>query len=418
MTGLNFGSPARIGFLFNHDALHQVAHTAPIIPHLQRLAPTARVEVITSSGLQTDEVKKHLDPNLPPPAFWSIKPNLWSRVAEKALGNLLPLTRISGLMDNTELFGHFDALVVPETTSTLLKTRGKLQKPKLIFFPHGAGDRSIGFSPDIAHFDYVLLPGKKTRNRMLHAQVISGDNHRIVGYPKFDAIRSQNPERFFDNDKPVVLYNPHFDPKLSSWFKYGEQILDFFAGQDRYNLIFAPHVMLFQRKLLASVEHRLLKVRCSLPERFMEVGNIHIDIGSERSVDMSYTRAADIYLGDVSSQIYEFIKNPRPAIFFNSHAAQWRNDANYECWKFGPVLDDFGQFEEILAKALSQPKRFYKVQSDAFAQSFSIDNKKSAGERAAEAIFDFMDMKKAASSHVWAPKNISVAAPVLQPVAL
>lgn len=412
------GSPARIGFLFNHDALHQVAHTAPIISQLQRIAPDIRVEIITSSNLQAEAVKQHLDPGLPPTEFWSIKPNRWSKIAGKLLGNLLPLSRISGLMANTELFRQFDALIVPETTTTFLKTRCELQKPKLIFFPHGAGDRSIGFSPDIGHFDYVLLPGRKTRRRMLNADVIRGDNHRIVGYPKFEACTLEKPKRFFADDKPVVLYNPHFDPKLSSWFRYGEQILDHFLSQDRFNLIFAPHVMLFQRKLLASVEHRLLKLRRELPKRFLDADNIHIDTGSERSIDMSYTRAADIYLGDVSSQIYEYIQKPRPAIFLNSHNARWRNDPNYECWRFGPVLDDLDQLEEALAQSLPLKTHFSKIQSEAFRQSFSIDEEKSSGERAAEAIADFMGVGRSVSKPVRHPAETPFADAAPQSVAL
>ncbi|MEH6758874.1 MAG: hypothetical protein V7676_15395 [Parasphingorhabdus sp.] len=380
--------------MFNHDELHQVAHTAPIISHLQRLAPTAKIEVITSSELQTAAVKQHLAPDLPQPVFWSIKSDRLSKISEKALGNLLPLTRISGLMANTELFSCFDALVVPETTTTFLKTKCGMDKPKLIFFPHGAGDRSIGFSKDIRHFDYVLLPGEKTRKRMLDAGVIRSGNHRIVGYPKFEARSEQPQRRFFSNDKPVILYNPHFDPKLSSWFKYGEQILDHFASQSEFNLIFAPHVMLFRRKLLASIEHRMLKVRHNLSQRYLNADNIHIDTGSPRSVDMSYTRAADIYLGDVSSQIYEFIKNPRPAIFLNSHNAQWQTDPNYACWKFGPVLDDMSKFQETLHQSLPLKLHFRKIQAEAFHQSFSLDANKSSGERAAEAIADFVDIER------------------------
>jgi len=177
--------------------------------------------------------------------------------------------------------------------------------------PHGAGDRQISFSPGIKHFDYVLLPGQKTQKQMLDAGVIRPNNNEIVGYPKFDSPTLGERKRFFDNDKPVVLYNPHFDPQLSSWFKYGEQILDYFANQDQYNIIFAPHVMLFQRTILGSVEHRTVKIRRTLPQRFKGLPHIHIDTGSINSVDMSYTRAADIYIGDVSSQVYEFIERPK-----------------------------------------------------------------------------------------------------------
>jgi hypothetical protein len=382
----------RIGFLFNHDELHQVAHIAPIISALQRQAPTARVEIITSSDRQAEAVRQFLDPACPTPAFWSIRPNRWSRLAEALLGKMVPLNRLSSLKRSTELFRHFDALVVPETTTTFLKKNDQSNRPKLIFFPHGAGDRSIGFSSEISLFDYVLLPGEKTRDRMLAAGVIRPDNHRIVGYPKFEAFAARPPVKLFDNDKPVVLYNPHFDPFLSSWFRFGEQILDYFAKQNDYNLIFAPHVMLFQRKLLASVEHRLLRFRQRIDPRFAKLGHIHIDTGSTRSVDMTYTRAADIYLGDVSSQIYEYIQQPRPAIFLNSHNAKWQGNPNYEHWTFGPVLDDLAGLGVALAEVSPLLEHFREAQTRAFAYSFDIDAHRPPSQRAAMAITEFLNL--------------------------
>ncbi len=390
MSSASSIDPQRIGFLFNHDELHQVAHIAPIISALQRQAPTARVEVITSSDRQAEAVRHFLDPALPTPAFWSIRPNRWSRLAENMLGKMVPLNRLSSLKRNTELFRHFDALVVPETTTTFLKKNHPSDRPKLIFFPHGAGDRSIGFSPEIGLFDYVLLPGEKTRDRMLEAGVIRPDNHRIVGYPKFEAYVSRPPVKLFDNDKPTILYNPHFDPLLSSWFRFGEQILDYFANQTDYNLIFAPHVMLFQRKLLASVEHRLLKFRQRIDPRYDRLDHIHIDTGSTRSVDMTYTSAADIYLGDVSSQIYEYIQKPRPALFLNSHNAEWQGNANYEHWNFGPVLDDIADLGPTLKAVSPLSDSFRAAQMRAFAHSFDMDSRESPSQRAALAIAEFL----------------------------
>lgn len=382
----------RIGFLYNHDELHQVVHTAPIISALQKRAVTARVEVITSNREQAKEVRRFLVPDLPEPEFHRILASRNSEIAQKAMGNLVPLSRISSLLSNTGLLGQFDALIVPETTSTMLKTRGGLAETKLIFFPHGAGDRSIGFSPNMRHFDYMLLPGVKTRDRMLDAGVIQPDNHRIVGYPKFEAFDGGPPQKLFQNDKPVVLYNPHFDPRLSSWFRFGEQLLDFFANQTAYNLVVAPHVMLFQRRILASAEHRIVRWRRDIPDRFLNADNIIVDTGSMRSIDMTYTRAADIYLGDVSSQIYEFIQEPRPALFLNSHGADWRGDPNYECWNFGPVLDDISGLKAVLGDLSPLPEPFRQAQKQSFAQSFDLRPEEPSAQRAAQAIIDFLEL--------------------------
>ncbi|QLC26806.1 hypothetical protein HFP57_04775 [Parasphingopyxis algicola] len=381
----------RLGFLYNHDEIHQVAHTAPIISCLQALAPELRVDVLTSSDRQRQAVASKLDPSIEPPAFYPLEESKFGTLVEKLTGGVVPLSRIGGLAASLDLLARYDALIVPETTSTLLKTRYGFAKPKLIFLPHGAGDRSISVAPEIANFDFVLLPGEKTKTRMLDAHLVRPGDYAVVGYPKFDAHRSSEPARFFDNDRPVVLYNPHFDPKLSSWFKFGEKLLHHFAGQDRFNLIFAPHVMLFRRKILASAEHLQIRLRRALHKRFANVQNILIDTGSERSVDMSYTRTADIYIGDVSSQIYEFIERPRPAIFLNSHDADWRGDPSYEFWKFGPVIDDIGQLPDTLGRSLEMHGYYRPAQFKAFRKTYSIDPVQSSSERAAVAIVRYLN---------------------------
>jgi len=289
MTSNSSSDSRRIGFLLNHDELHQVAHIAPIISALQRQAPGTRVEVITSSDRQAEAVRQFLDPALPAPVFRSIRPNRWSRLAENMLGRMVPLNRMSSLKRSTDLYRHFD-------------------------------------------------------------------------------------------------------PLLSPWFRFRESILDYFASQNDYNLIFAPHVMLFQRKILASVEHRLVRFRQRIDSRYDRLGHMHVDTGSARSVDMTYTRVADIYLGDVSSQIYEFIQNPRPAIFLNSHGAEWRGNANYEHWTFGPMLDDIAELGATLEAVSPLSDSCRKAQARAFAYSFDMDTRKSPSQRAAAAIAEFMDL--------------------------
>lgn len=383
-------SGRRVGFLFNHDEIHQVAHTAPVISALQAIAPELRVDVLTSSETQHRAVLAHLDPAIDPPAFYPLSNSPLAELFERTLGGLIPLGRIGKLSANLNLLRKFDALVVPETTSILLKTRYGLDHTKLIFLPHGAGDRSISVSPTIGEFDFVLLPGDKTRERMLAENVVRPGDHAVIGYPKFESPHLASAQQFFDNDRPVVLYNPHFDPRLSSWFSFGEDLLDYFLEQDRYNLIFAPHVMLFRRRILASAEHARIRIRQKLPKRFLDVPHILIDTGSPRSVDMSYTRSADIYIGDVSSQIYEFIERPRPAIFLNSHEAQWRDNPNYEFWHFGPVVSDIPRLATALKKALPFGNAFRKRQTNAFQRTFSLVAGRSSAERAASAISEYL----------------------------
>ncbi len=390
----------KIGFLYNHEELHQVAHTAPIISHLQRAWPVARIDVLSSSQAQIGAVRRHLDPQMPPPGIVHLKHSRMHELTEKLSGNVAPLGRVGCLSANIDLLRGYDVLVVPETTSTLLKTRFGLRRTQLVFVPHGAGDRSIGVSPEIAHFDLVLLPGPKTRDRMLAAGVIADGGYKIVGYPKFNSSLSADHADLFGNDKPVALYNPHFDPKLSSWYDFGVPLIEYFADQNRYNLIVAPHVMLFRRRIQASLEHRRLRRIRPICEKLSALPHIHIDRGSLNSVDMTYTRMADVYIGDVSSQIYEFIERPRPALFLNSHHARWQGNPDYAFWNFGPVVDDMADFPRAFAEAVPLAGSYEQAQQCAFRETFSLDPDQSSASAAADAIVQFAQERSGAMDGV------------------
>lgn len=380
----------KVGFLFNHDELHQVAHTAPIISPLRNLSSNLTVDIIASSEEQVKAVFRHLDPDTAPPAIHLLRPSKTHELAEKLAGRSVPLGRIGCLKANLDLFSEFDALIVPETTSTRLKTRLGLAQLKLIFLPHGAGDRSVSVCDDIAYFDFVMLPGEKTRTRMLEAGIVREDNSTVVGYPKLESRSCAIKAPIFANDRPTVLYNPHFDPKLSSWFDFGIPILEHFAEQEEFNLIVAPHVMLFRRKVLASTERLAIKLRREIPRRFFDIDHIHIDTGSLNSVDMTYTRMADIYVGDVSSQIYEFISEPRPAIFLNSHVDDWQGDPNYAFWNFGPVIDHMRDFDMAMRLAFPSNEHFAARQSRAFKQTIDTHPEHPSATRAAKAVSDYL----------------------------
>lgn len=376
----------RIGFLYNHDASHQVPHTISIAAALA--ARGVDVEIFTS----TDEQRAVATALLPATAivqFTMLDIGPVSRAADLLLRHVLPFRRLAILRQNLDVFARLDALVVPETTSTLLKTRFGLTSTKLIYLPHGAGDGAVGFQPATRHMDLVLLSGDKVRDRMLALGLIAESGHSIVGYPKFDHLEGNPEPRLFDNDKPTVLYNPHFNPLLSSWYPLGVDILDWFASQDRFNLIVAPHVMLFKRLLHTSLIHRTVRYRRGVPRRFLHHPMIRVDKGSRRSIDMSYVRAADIYIGDASSQIYEWIQRPRPAIFFNTRRADWQGAADYRYWALGDVIETIGDLPAALERAMTRPDAFAAVQRQAALDTFSM-SAQPAGERAADAILAFM----------------------------
>lgn len=381
-----------VGFLFNHEQVHQVAHSAPVAFELSRLRPDFRVSLMAASDAER-EVLEALGARFPGHrcALVQLRGSRSLEWLANAFDSLGPLRKLTMMRDNLELFRELDALVVPEKTSLQLRSRFGLTGLKMIHTRHGAGDRAIGFDARSGDFDLVLLPGEKIRQRLAAAGHLREGHYATVGYPKFDAVGAFDPPaKLFDNDRPTVLYNPHRAPELSSWYRMGRDILEFFYRSDRYNLIFAPHVMLFQRRVQVSLESLRAAWTRGLPARYRRCPHLLIDTGSPACTDMSYTLAADLYLGDVSSQVCEFLIKPRPCLFANAHHAAWQNDPNYAAWQLGPVFENAGELEDALALAFESHPRYRALQERYFRETFDLRDTPSA-RRAAAAVAEFLE---------------------------
>lgn len=384
-------SPIRVGFLFNHESVHQIAHSAPIIAEMVHQYPRLGVSVLVSTEAQLEAIRRIVPLDvLALIDCKKLKLSPFYQVINWVIKKVSPFGRYAMLKSNLKIFRGFDVLVVPETTSLMLKTRFGLNHLKIIYTQHGAGDRAVGFKPEIKKFDFVLLSGRKVHDRMEALGCIREGHNKVVGYPKFDTIPAGSHERpkLFPNDNPVVVYNPHFEPGLSSWYRMGHDVLEFFARHPNYNLVLAPHVMLFHRRIHTSLENLTLQYRRGVPAKYWKCENILVDTGSPACVDMTYTRAADIYIGDVSSQIYEFLIEPRPCIFLNSHNADWQNDPNYLHWQSGPVLTNVAELDARLAQAVDEHEHYRAVQESLIAYTFD-HSETSASRRAADAIAKF-----------------------------
>ena len=378
----------RVCFLFNHDQVHQVAHSLPIALALADRAP--EVEVIlapTNPRIQTEVVRlagSRLRDNL------ILHPLDLHRRSSSVLAALTepfaPARKLLVYRDNLDFFRSLDVLVVAEKTSLLLKTRYGLDQLKIIHTRHGAGDRAIGFDPVSAQFDHVLVPGEKVRSRLISDAQVDPDRISVVGYPKFDLHGMSRPHVLIDNGRPVVLYNPHVSPHLSSWYKMGRRVLDWFVEHDDFQLIFAPHVMLFERRFALTIDKLSIDRPGRIEERYLRAPNIHIDLGSRASSNMTYTNRADIYLGDVSSQIYEFLLNPRPCVFLDAHETDWVDDKNYAHWRAGPVINDPACLGDALSEAMRDPGgRYAAAQKRLLEDTFDLTDIASS-VRAAEAV--------------------------------
>ena len=381
----------RVGFLFNHESLHQIAHSAPIAFELSRVEGAPKVLLLASSQIQLDYLRQLASayPGIRCEFILLSLPGPF-RVAAPLLDPFVPYTRVAMLLANRALFATIDVLVVPEKTSLILRTRLGLRNLRFVHTRHGAGDREVGFDRSSGQFDLVLVSGAKVRDRLREAGLLREQGHAIVGYAKFDLLRNTAPPpKLFDNDRPTVLYNPHFSPTLSSWYRDGLEILEYFHRSRKYNLIFAPHVMLFRKRFQISLERFRVDRPGTIPSRYRDSPHMLIDTGSPRSVDMTYTRAADIYLGDASSQVYEFLIQPRPCVFFDSHDTDWAHDINYTHWQAGPVVRDVAKLGAALSRASDHRASWRARQQALFAYSFDFSDKASS-IRGADAIMAFL----------------------------
>lgn len=391
----------KIGFLFNHDAGHQAGHLAPILDAYAMLRPDDEVYAFVGGAAVKESVRRSLSsPNvriielsLPPPLD----------VIARALDVAMPASRWTRLTYNVDRFRDLDALVAPERTSLTLRDTLRSSNVSFIYSGHGAGDRAIGFHPSFSRFDLLLLPGEKYARRLRQTGGLSGNEYELVGYPKFDIARSAGaPPRFFANQNPTVVYNPHFSPEFSSWFKSGIDVLEWFADRQDFNLILAPHVMLFRRRLHVSTDTGRTGWRPEIPSRFRKCANILIDTDSSRLFDMSYMAASDIYLGDISSQVMEFLIKPRPCIFLNSNRHDWCGDENFASWRLGPVIETAAELDDALRDSLAQPAKYREQQAAHFSDSFSLTGEASS-VRAVRAIGTFLERKRATAKEAARP---------------
>ncbi|MBE7217203.1 MAG: hypothetical protein INR64_01885 [Caulobacteraceae bacterium] len=379
----------RVGFLFNHDQVHQVAHSLPVALALAR---TGQADVVLASTHPrlTAEIRRLADGALPAPLVELDLTRPASRLAAAALDGLAPVRKLLMYGDNLPFFRGLDVLVVAEKTALRLKRAPGLERLRLVHTRHGAGDRAVGFDRASARFDRVLVSGAKVAERLVAQSGVDPARIRVVGYPKFDIAGAQPPPRLFADDRPVVLYNPHGSPHLSSWYAMGRRVLDVFARSARYNLIFAPHVMLFRRPVTISIDKLAAAFPGCVPRRAREAENILVDLGSPACSDMTYVEAADIYMGDVSSQVYEFLRRPRPCVFLNPRRRAWRDDPDFLHWRAGRVVEDVAELETALEQAPGEhAARYAGAQRELFAYTFDLTGEPSS-ERAAAAILQMI----------------------------
>ena len=390
---------APVTFLFNHDAGHQAAHLAGIAGALALQQKERKVVVAFGSDATRTEVEKLLSQAQIPALEWHSlalpKTLIW---LTRGLNSLVPIHRLLRLYYHNAQLRKSAAIVSTERTCLTLKRHWSRYRPKdhapaFVYVPHGSGDRNVAVHPALKAFDLCLVSGQKVQNQLVEAGVATPDRCRVIGYAKFDILRGRVPEAFFENGKPTFLYNPHFDPHMSSWFDYGTEILEYFyQNPDRYNLIFAPHVMLFYKKVHISPEYRVTRKRPDIDPKYYNAPNVRIDVDSARLFDMSYTWSADAYIGDVSSQVYEFLYRPRACFFIDTHSKVAPNaPPEYDFWNNGPVVRNAQELLPLLADYEAIAVHYRDAQQRRMAYTADQSDPRPASERGAEALSRYVE---------------------------
>lgn len=382
---MRYSQTADLGFLFL-GGMHQALHLAPAALALAKrpgVKVTAYVPPLDAHRLRS--VFSRLDPLAADlPQVVPLRLPLWAELVQMLLGRSRGNKPLALLAWRGRLLRHC-ALVAAERTSTLLKLLPG-RKPIMLHIPHGAGDRAGGFDRRIRLFDHVFVSGTYVLDRSLSEGLADPGMITTIGSLKLSALLNgaDVPPKLFDDDRPIVLYNPHFEAKLSSWAQ-AEAVVEAIVRHGGFNLIVAPHARMFAA--MAPKDFELWSQLGKKP-------GVHFDVTSFALSDMTYTRMADIYLGDVSSQIYEFLARPRPAVFFNAHDVAWQGRADYRMWQLGEVATTIPDVVAALVRA-PERHRAFRARQQEFTTAVLGATDGDAPRRAASALLAGLDRVRA-----------------------
>lgn len=365
----------KIGFIF-YDDIHYIHHFLGSFIELYE-SGKYEVDIITYEGEHTYLFSLLKLFNIPKKSVVKVPTFNYRKIINKIRNRKQP-SMVFLFRKNKAFLLKYDILTFNSAKHGYLLKKRKNKTPKFVFLDHGAGDGDYIYNEKITDFDLVTIAGQKVLDLCNSSADFSKTNIKICGYQKFDTVKKENKsQKLFGNDKPVILYNPHFK-RISSYYIFGAEVLNFFYKNEDFNLIFAPHINLFNKK-------RFLN-RGEFDKKYLNEPNIIVDLGSVKSVNMSYTMTADIYVGDVSSQVYEFLIDPRPCVFINANNIDWKNNKHYRNWNLGKVITNLSDFEKILKTTNSWQQEFESKQQEVIRNTFDNDKEKSASKRVAEEI--------------------------------
>jgi hypothetical protein len=244
-------------------------------------------------------------------------------------------------------------VVCAEQTSLWLPRALPFLPMRFVKTSHGVGSMSARDDARRRAAYRMLVPSELERSTYL-ARGFPDDRVIATGYVKsaFRALAERR--RLFADDRPVIVYAPHWQQRRSSWWAWGREIVAMLAGQDRWNVILAPHQRLVEKD---PAVREVLDAVAGLP-------HVHVDLDSFAMVDGSYMAAADLYLGDTSSQVIEYLIDPRPCLFLNPDWIDWRATDDHGFWACGEVIDVLAELPAAIERAASLHAGYASVQRE------------------------------------------------------
>ena len=250
------------------------------------------------------------------------------------------------------------SIVVCAEQTSLWLPRLFPMRAKFVKTSHGVGSMSARDDPRRRAAALTLVPSERERRTYLD-RGFAPERFVATGYVKADFTHRTHAAPPFADTRPVVLYTPHWQQHRSSWWRWGAEVVRRIVADGRYNLIFAPHQRLIEKAPEVA----------DLMRRIDALPHVHCDIDGFAMVDGSYTGVADVYLGDTSSQVIEFLMRPRPCVFLNAGGADWEGDPNYARWACGEVVDDVADVIAALDRAALAHVDYAGVQAEFAGQS-------------------------------------------------
>ncbi|UVO50481.1 CDP-glycerol glycerophosphotransferase family protein [Sphingomonas sp. SUN019] len=361
-----------VAFLFLGETL-LIPHLYPIVEALSEIAPDVAIDLWVGTSVH-ENLLTRWTADLNNPRLRIRRAPGFRTVADDGAGRNPPLPAKLPMLARLAPYLWRVPVVVSAEQTSLWLPRVLPIRARFVNTFHGAGSMTNRDDPRRRAAWRTLVASKRERDALAENGV-AAERIAVTGYVKAAFRQRTHTQLPFADRRPVVLYAPHWQRHRSSWWAWGRQAVEQLAAQDRYNVIIAPHQRLAEK---APELRDLLKTAGALP-------HVHTDLDGFAMVDGSYTAAADIYLGDTSSQVIEFLMQPRPCMFLDPRGTTWQSDPSYAMWACGEVVTTPDRIIPALIEAPVRHATFRAAQT-AFATSSLGDTSGAAAGRAAAEI--------------------------------